>query len=89
MLESYASRVAAFVTFEDHVKMGGFGSAVLETLEEIGSDVPVVRIGWPDQFIEHGKVDALREKYGVSVEEAYAQTAPLLAQRQRRTLVAS
>jgi len=89
MLAAYARRVAAFVTFEDHVKMGGFGTAVLEALEEMGFDVPVVRIGWPDQFIEHGKVDALREKYGVSVAEAYAQTTPLLAQRQRRTLVAS
>ena len=46
----------AFVTFEDHVKMGGFGSAVLgEALQEMGSAVPVVRIGWPDSFIEHGK----------------------------------
>jgi 1-deoxy-D-xylulose-5-phosphate synthase len=89
MLESYARRVAAFVTFEDHVKMGGFGSAVLEALEEMGCDVPVVRIGWPDQFIEHGKVDALREKHGLTVEAAYAQTAPLLAARRRRTLVAS
>jgi 1-deoxy-D-xylulose-5-phosphate synthase len=89
MLERYAHRVAAFVTIEDHVKMGGFGSAVLEALEELGCDVPVVRIGWPDQFIEHGKVDALREKYGLTVEAAYAQTEPLLAKRQRRTLVAS
>src|SRR5579859_211025 len=47
MLDSYARRVAAFVTFEDHVRMGGFGSAVLEALEELGSNVPVVRIGWP------------------------------------------
>jgi 1-deoxy-D-xylulose-5-phosphate synthase len=89
MIAAYARRVAAFVTFEDHVKMGGFGSVVLETLEELGMDVPVVRIGWPDQFIEHGKIDALRAKYGVSVDQAYAQTTPLLAQRQRRTLVAS
>jgi len=89
MLESYARRVAAFVTFEDHEKMGGCGSAVLEALEEMGCDVPVVRIGWPDQFIEHGKVDALREKHGLTVEAAYAQTAPLLAARRRRTLVAS
>jgi 1-deoxy-D-xylulose-5-phosphate synthase len=89
MLESYARRVAVFVTFEDHVKMGGFGTAVLEALEELGCDVPVVRIGWPDQFIEHGKVDALREKYGITVEAAYAQAAPLLTERRRRTLVAS
>ncbi len=89
MLATYARRVAAFVTFEDGVKMGGFGTAVIEALEELGSRVPVVRIGWPDQFIEHGKVEALREKYGVSVEAAYTQVLPLLASRQRRTLVAS
>jgi len=89
MLEGYAQRVAAFVTFEDHVRMGGFGSAVLEALEEIGCAVPVVRIGWPDLFIEHGKIDDLRKKYGITVDAAYAQVSPLLVHRQRRTLVAS
>ncbi len=87
MLALYARRVAAFVTFEDHVKMGGFGSAVIEALQELGSAVPVVRIGWPDSFIEHGKVDALRARYGLTVDDAQAQVMPLLAQRQRRTLV--
>jgi 1-deoxy-D-xylulose-5-phosphate synthase len=86
--------VAAFVTFEDHVKMGGFGSAVIEALDdmgyaEMGRAVPVVRIGWPDRFIEHGKVEDLRARYGLSVDEAQAQVAPLLRQRQRVTLAAS
>jgi 1-deoxy-D-xylulose-5-phosphate synthase len=89
MLEEYSQRVAAFVTIEDHVRMGGFGSAVMEALEEMGSKLPVVRIGWPDQFIEHGKVDDLRAKYGLTVDEAYAQVLPLLARRRRPTLVAS
>ena len=89
MLDRYAQRVAAFVTFEDHVKMGGFGSAVAEALQDLGSSVPVVRIGWPDRFIEHGKVDALRARYGVTVEEAETQVLPLLVHRKRRTLVAS
>jgi len=89
MLAAYARRVAAFVTFEDHVKMGGFGSAVVEALDEMGIEIPVVRIGWPDQFIEHGKVDALRQKYGLTVDEAYRQVLPLLTRRQRPTLVAS
>ena len=89
MLEQYARRVAAFVTFEDHVKMGGFGSAVIEALDEMGIAVPVVRIAWPDRFIEHGKVDALRAQYGLTPDAAYAQVLPLLAHRQRRTLVAS
>jgi 1-deoxy-D-xylulose-5-phosphate synthase len=89
MLERYSRRVAAFVTFEDHVKMGGFGSAVIEALQEIGSAVPVVRIGWPDRFIEHGKVDELRARHGVTVDEAESQVLPLLVHRKRPTLVAS
>lgn len=88
VLQDYARRVLAFVTIEDHVKMGGFGSAVVEALEDLGSKVPVVRIGWPDQFIEHGKVDGLREKYGLTVEDAQAQVLPLLVRRQPGTLVA-
>jgi 1-deoxy-D-xylulose-5-phosphate synthase len=88
MLAEYAGRVAAFVTFEDHVKMGGFGSAVIEALGELGSAIPVVRIGWPDHFIEHGKVDDLRAKYGLTVDEAEAQVLPLLVHRQRPVLVA-
>jgi len=89
MLDLYAHRVAAFVTIEDHVRMGGFGSAVVEALQDLGVAVPVVRIGWPDRFIEHGKVDALRAKHGLTVEEAETQVLPLLAHRKRRTLVAS
>jgi 1-deoxy-D-xylulose-5-phosphate synthase len=94
MLQRYAQRVAAFVTFEDHAKMGGFGSAVVEALDEMklaemGRTVPVVRIGWPDHFIEHGKVEDLRARYGLTVEAAYAQLLPLLAGRRRATLVAS
>jgi 1-deoxy-D-xylulose-5-phosphate synthase len=88
MVVKYAERVSAFVTFEDHVKMGGFGSAVLEVLEEIGSKVPVVRVAWPDQFIEHGKVDALRQKYGITVDSAHDQVVPLLTSRKRNTLLA-
>jgi 1-deoxy-D-xylulose-5-phosphate synthase len=89
MLDLYSRRVAAFVTFEDHVKMGGFGSAVIEALEELGSHVPVVRIGWPDRFIEHGKIADLRARYGLTVEAAQSQVLPLLIHRRRPTLVAS
>jgi len=89
MLASYAGRVAAFVTFEDHVKMGGFGSAVIEALAELGSAVPVVRIGWPDQFIEHGKVEELRTRHGLTVDSAQAQVLPLLKQRMREFMAVS
>ncbi|MHB8391961.1 MAG: 1-deoxy-D-xylulose-5-phosphate synthase [Acidobacteriaceae bacterium] len=84
LLEEYARRVGLIVTFEDHVLMGGFGSAVLEYLSSRNLRVPVVRIGWPDAFIEHGKVDQLREKYGLSVEAALEQSRPFLKSLPRK-----
>jgi 1-deoxy-D-xylulose-5-phosphate synthase len=67
-LEFFARTVKVILTLEDHVLMGGFGSAVLETLSDLGIHTPVERIGWPDQFIEHGKPEQLRAKYGLTVE---------------------
>jgi 1-deoxy-D-xylulose-5-phosphate synthase len=80
--------VGVIVTLEDHVLMGGFGSVVLETLSDLGLEVPVVRVGWPDQFIEHGKVDQLRARYGISVEGAMEKLAPFLQRRNPKRLVA-
>jgi 1-deoxy-D-xylulose-5-phosphate synthase len=88
VLETYAKKVSAIVTFEDHVLMGGFGSVVLEALSEMNLNVPVVRVGWPDRFIEHGKVDQLRARYGVSVEAAMEKLAPYLKRTKRVKLVA-
>jgi 1-deoxy-D-xylulose-5-phosphate synthase len=81
MLEFFAGTVEAIVTLEDHVLRGGFGSAVLEELNILGLNTPVVRIGWPDQFIEHGKQDALREKYGITPEAAIEKLRPYLKTR--------
>jgi 1-deoxy-D-xylulose-5-phosphate synthase len=78
LLQEQATRVGLIVTFEDHVLMGGFGSAVVEYLSAKNLHVPVVRIGWPDAFIEHGKVDQLRAKYGLSVEAALEKSRPFL-----------
>ncbi|MGB6134048.1 MAG: 1-deoxy-D-xylulose-5-phosphate synthase [Acidobacteriaceae bacterium] len=78
LIERYARRATAVVTLEDHVLMGGFGSSVLEALSEAGIEVPVIRIGWPDRFIEHGKVDQLRARHNVSVEAALEKLAPYL-----------
>jgi 1-deoxy-D-xylulose-5-phosphate synthase len=70
MLAFYAPGVDVILTLEDHVLHGGFGSAVLEELNVLGINTPVVRVGWPDRFIEHGKPEALREKYGLTADAA-------------------
>jgi 1-deoxy-D-xylulose-5-phosphate synthase len=74
----YGRRCGVLVTMEDHVLAGGFGSAVLESLNAQEIDVPVVRVGWPDAFIEHGKVESLREKYGLTAETALDRVRPYL-----------
>jgi 1-deoxy-D-xylulose-5-phosphate synthase len=81
MLEFYGRSVDAIVTMEDHVLAAGFGSAVLEELSTLGLTTPVVRVGWPDQFIEHGKVEGLRAKYGISVEGTLEKLRPVLGKR--------
>jgi 1-deoxy-D-xylulose-5-phosphate synthase len=76
VVEKYARRCGLLITLEDHVLAGGFGSAVLETLNDLELETPVVRVGWPDQFIEHGKPEALRAKYGLTAEGAMLKAAP-------------
>lgn len=60
-------------TFEDHSVMNGFGSAVGELLSDKQNTTPLVKIGWPDEFVEHGKVDILRAKHGLTAENATEQ----------------
>jgi 1-deoxy-D-xylulose-5-phosphate synthase len=68
------------------VLAGGFGSAVLEALSEMEFDVPVVRVGWPDQFIEHGNLEELREKYGLTAEAALEKARPYLVAMESRRM---
>jgi 1-deoxy-D-xylulose-5-phosphate synthase len=54
------------ITVEENALQGGFGSAVLELLEEKGrAGVRVKRLGIPDVFVEQGSPEALRKKYGI------------------------
>jgi 1-deoxy-D-xylulose-5-phosphate synthase len=67
MILRLAKGTGHLVTVEDHVVSGGFGSAVLELLEQHEiTDVKVRVIGLPDTFVEHGAVAILRELYGLS-----------------------
>jgi 1-deoxy-D-xylulose-5-phosphate synthase len=50
--------------------MNGFGTGVIEHLHTAGIRTPVERIGWPDEWIEHGKIDILRAKHGLTVDTA-------------------
>ena len=72
--EFFGRAADVLVTLEDHALMGGYGSAVLECFGDQGISTPVVRIGWPDRFIEHATTqEELRRKYGLSAENTVAR----------------
>ena len=61
--------VGRIVTVEENVLAGGFGSAVLEALSQAGmEDVPVLRIGMPDSFVEHGTAADQRHSLQLDAE---------------------
>ena len=61
-LQRMASSHKLIVTLEENVRTGGFGDHVLEYLNDISSDVRVINIALPDDYIEHGSVDVLRRE---------------------------
>ncbi len=72
LLLAQAAAVPLLVTMEDHVLPGGFGSAVLEALQESDRPPALERIGWPDRFVEHGSsVEALRAAHGLAPDDIH------------------
>jgi 1-deoxy-D-xylulose-5-phosphate synthase len=73
LLERLALGHDLVVTIEENVLPGGFGSAVLEHLEDSFADRPgdrarLMRVGLPDRYVTHGKPALLREEVGLTGE---------------------
>jgi 1-deoxy-D-xylulose-5-phosphate synthase len=73
LVERLALQHDLVVTIEENVLPGGFGSAVLEHLEDSFADRPadrarLLRIGLPDRYVTHGKPKLLREEVGFTGE---------------------
>jgi 1-deoxy-D-xylulose-5-phosphate synthase len=79
--EFFGKAADLVVTLEDHALAGGYGSSVLELFSEKAVTTPVVRIGWPDQFIEHASTqDELRKRHGLTVENIIAKVKSQFAE---------
>src|SRR5437660_7541550 len=80
-LEFFARSVEVVATIEDHVLHNGFGCAVMEHLHLQQINTPVARIGWPDEFIEHGAVPLLRKKHGITADALVEKILSLLKKK--------
>ena len=75
LILQYAKKCQVVLTMEDHVLHNGFGASIIELLSDNNVETPVERIGWPDTFVDHGKVEQLREKHGLTSTNAVALVA--------------
>ncbi len=74
LIADAVQRAGRLITVEEHTLCAGFGSAVLEALADIGlRHVPVLRIGIPDQFVEHGSIPQLRALLKLDAQGIYEQ----------------
>jgi 1-deoxy-D-xylulose-5-phosphate synthase len=82
MIVSIAARHRALITIEENAIIGGAGAGVSEVLAAAGVQLPMLHIGIPDRFIEHGTRDTCLARAGLdlagisaSVEKWWAQHA--------------
>lgn len=68
LLKQIAQSHQMLVTLEEGCVAGGAGSAVLETLQRLGLVRPVLQLGLPDRFIEHGNTETLKSHYGLDAQ---------------------
>jgi 1-deoxy-D-xylulose-5-phosphate synthase len=79
LIGEWVKRTGRIVTVEENVLQGGFGSAVLELLqEESCPSVQVKRLGFPDLFLEHGPQSLLRSKYGVDEDGIFKKVVEMV-----------
>lgn len=88
LILSMAKRSGLIVTVEDAYLAGGFGSAVLEMLEEndISDKIKVVRMGVPDEIVTHGDPKLLMAHYGLDANGIYGKVVETLHEMEVKSL---
>jgi 1-deoxy-D-xylulose-5-phosphate synthase len=85
LVERLAADHDLLVTIEENVLPGGFGSAVLEHVEDAFADgserARVLRVGLPDRYVTHGKPALLREEVGFTGEAVAEKVLAALGSR--------
>ena len=78
ILQEVGCRFSRIVTVEDGVRNGGLGSAVLEWMYDHGYSPRVVRLGLPDEFVEHGTVQELQHIVGLDADSIASAITSLM-----------
>ena len=87
LIDSLASSHDLLVTLEENTTQGGAGSAVLEYLQQTGVTAPILQLGLPDRFVDHGKHKDLLASCGLDkagIEQAIERRLVTLSSNQQQ-----
>ena len=73
LIHPLARRIGRVVTMEEGALPGGFGSAVLESLSDVSISVDMLRIGVPDQLVDHATPQQSKEALGLTPVQMMAR----------------
>jgi 1-deoxy-D-xylulose-5-phosphate synthase len=88
LMAQLAAEHDLLVTIEEGVLAGGFGSAVWETLSEMGLTPRILRVGLPDHYITHGKPSLLHEEVGFTGAKIAERVTAAILDRDSATVEA-
>jgi len=74
----FLDKTKYIITVEENVIQGGFGSAILEEIQNIDKDINIINLGIPDTFVEHGPQNVLRSKYQIDAQGIYNTVKKML-----------
>lgn len=87
LLKTIGQKFSRIITVEDGCLPGGFGSAVIEWLNDNGYNTTVVRLGIPDRFVEHGTQQQLYKECGFDAEGIYQAAKRLIVPRVTKKVI--
>ena len=79
LLSQEANNTNGIITVEENVLAGGFGSAVLELLSEQNIQKPLLRLGIPNEFVQHGTQKIIRRLYDLDAEGIFEKAVSFLS----------
>ena len=82
LLQQLAQSHELLVTLEENAIAGGAGAACAEALTEMGLHIPIVHLGLPDRFIEHGDPVRMLADCGLDAAGIEARLRALMSQQQ-------
>ena len=77
-LKALAAEGLPVIVYETDMLSGGLSSAILDTVNDLELNMPLIRIGIPDRYVTHGSLKQLRAETGIDLNTLFEKVTELL-----------